>query len=547
RRRTGVSCRMLDLGVLSKFAVGASTAAALSTLLATPTTKDNKVAVAIAVVAVGGAVALVGKYVQDRVVPWFLLVKTYDSIAPESPPTPRSSECALFRHLPCLRSRVAWVSLGEFPTPIHTVTLPNVGGDGQHRTVYLKREDLSSPLYGGNKVRTLEHQIASCALHHDNNPDARYFVQGMSGSNQTVATVVHGRCHGLPIIPCLIDEDEPDFDNTLNLLSLLSFRLPDLHVWTSYTTTIAPLIQSAVFGSKDKVFAFGGNNLCGVLGQLGGMLELAEQIQRGDVPDVDVLYVAVGSGCTLTGQILGVCLARHLHMRAFQSPSFRIVAVPILPAMAEEHAKAAFYKSWWSRFHPLYPRYGFRRAAAFLSGCGLDVNLEPLATDFLLHHVDMITDPDIVGPCGAHSVASLEAATTFEASMAVEGELPPWMQSDACHASAVINDVNEVKPWLCGHFTAKVFAKLVADVRSGDDKAVRLMWQTKSWVQPRGDDDEWTKLNDLAATNDDVKSWVNGGLAHSALRPGRVQVPHGNSDAYRSVMTSISSREPKQL
>ena len=56
---------------------------------------------------------------------------------------------ALTRHLPGLE--VLYVSLGEYPTPIEH--LPALGD------VWLKREDLSSPIYGGNKIRTLENPV----------------------------------------------------------------------------------------------------------------------------------------------------------------------------------------------------------------------------------------------------------------------------------------------------------------------------------------------------------------------------------------------------
>ena len=51
---------------------------------------------------------------------------------------------ALFRALPELQKKVAWKSLGDFPTPIHKgqVSTP---GSGQRVQFYVKREDLASP------------------------------------------------------------------------------------------------------------------------------------------------------------------------------------------------------------------------------------------------------------------------------------------------------------------------------------------------------------------------------------------------------------------
>jgi hypothetical protein len=45
------------------------------------------------------------------------------------------------------------------------------------------------------------------------------------------------------------------------------------------------------------------------------------------VPDVDAIVLAVGSSCTLSGLVIGVALARALGLRAFQSPTFKIIGV----------------------------------------------------------------------------------------------------------------------------------------------------------------------------------------------------------------------------
>ena len=76
----------------------------------------------------------------------------------------------------------------------------------------------------------------------------------------------------------------------------------------------------------------GGNSPAGVLGQMGGALELAEQIQRGEMPEPDRLYLPVGSSCTISGLILGICLARRLGLHAFEK--IQVVGVPIHHAAA---------------------------------------------------------------------------------------------------------------------------------------------------------------------------------------------------------------------
>lgn len=306
-----------------------------------------------------------------------------------APPTPTQqadedpTKHALFRHLPGLSTKLAWRRLGTFPTPVHrgecgapptpsSATLPEgtvSGSSAETVRFYVKREDLSSPLYGGNKVRTLEHQIAvveatneaHTATHGGRPRDLLVF--GSGGSNQVVATIVHGlHRFGMSVSPVWVP-DPPDLDNTLNMLSALSFPIQNWYSWG------APFpMLSAVFGaafgssaSRPILLPMGGNNPSGVLGQIAGPLELAEQIERGEVPDIDGIYVAVGSGCTVSGIILGVTLARHLGLQAFQSPDFKIHACPIVDTFATLHRGTGFYTAAWSQYFPLTIQHSIRR------------------------------------------------------------------------------------------------------------------------------------------------------------------------------------------
>jgi hypothetical protein len=124
---------------------------------------------------------------------------------------------ALFRHFPDLRSKIAWRAFGTFPTPVHRCTMTS-SRDQSVITFAVKREDLASPEYGGNKVRTLQHSLAVCEARQP----SRVVVMGSGGSNQIVATLVHGRKAQLPIRPLWVKPDLPDLDNTLNMLSGLS-------------------------------------------------------------------------------------------------------------------------------------------------------------------------------------------------------------------------------------------------------------------------------------------------------------------------------------
>ena len=224
---------------------------------------------------------------------------------------------------------------------------------------WVKREDLSSPVYGGNKVRTLQHQLgvieakveraAASGVQRD------IIVFGSGGSNQVVATLVHVMLLKLRVrVSALWIKDPPDLDNTLNMLSALSLHLKSHASWGS-PLALGRHFISAVLSGHNFVLPLGGNSPSGVLGQVSGALELAEQIEAGDAPDPDGIYLAVGSSCTISGLIIGIALARKVGLNAFSRPGFALRLVLIHDTLALLNRVAGLYKSSVSRCFPDAP------------------------------------------------------------------------------------------------------------------------------------------------------------------------------------------------
>ena len=120
--------------------------------------------------------------------------------------------------LPNLTTKLAWRSLGAASKScvcppwllillLRTTNTENKNNQHNKKNVVefcVKREDLISPMYGGNKVRTLQHQLAVCESRRDDvgkdqetTTYAAAFPQlvsvGTGGSNQVVAMVVHAQ------------------------------------------------------------------------------------------------------------------------------------------------------------------------------------------------------------------------------------------------------------------------------------------------------------------------------------------------------------------
>ena len=59
---------------------------------------------------------------------------------------------SLFEHYPQLETKIPWLPIGNYPTPIEPLPIGN--------DVFIKRDDRTSEIYGGNKVRKLEFLLA---------------------------------------------------------------------------------------------------------------------------------------------------------------------------------------------------------------------------------------------------------------------------------------------------------------------------------------------------------------------------------------------------
>lgn len=211
----------------------------------------------------------------------------------------------IFSKFPGLRSDVAWMPLGEYPTPVER--LEGTGAALGMPYLFVKRDDLSSPLYGGNKVRKLEFLLA----------DARekghrtVLTFGAAGSNHVVATVIHARRLGMETIAVLMPQP--------NALYVRKNLLLDLVHGARFVPTGSPAgealgLLKGMFRGFDRgrfprVIPPGGSNVLGTLGFIEGALELAAQIQDGVLPEPDFIFATYGSGSTAAGLLLGARIA----------------------------------------------------------------------------------------------------------------------------------------------------------------------------------------------------------------------------------------------
>lgn len=209
----------------------------------------------------------------------------------------------LFERFPSLEGHVEWLELGECPTPVDR--LSGISEARGLSGLYIKRDDLSSPHYGGNKVRKLEFVLARAkALGHKS-----VLTLGAAGSNHVLATVIHGERLGIRTIAVLSPQPNAAYVRK-NLLLDMAHGARIVYTDNMAGLPVA-LGRGASIGLKEDgrvpfMIPPGGTGARGCLGYVDGALELKRQVDEGLLPEPEFIFVTLGSAGTAGGLILGV-------------------------------------------------------------------------------------------------------------------------------------------------------------------------------------------------------------------------------------------------
>ena len=213
----------------------------------------------------------------------------------------------LFEVYPRLAEWLPYIPLSILPTPVQP--LRRLGAKLGLDELYIKRDDVSGAIYGGNKIRKLEfllgdalHGKAHCVL-----------TGGYAGSNHALATAIYARQVGLRTILALIDQPNAKYVGK-NLLGGLAAGA-ELHHYANVSSATA---GAAVCMLREKLrtgrFPYfipaGGSSPVGVLGYVNAAFELAQQVKQGELPKPDLIYLATGTQGTAVGLQLGLRAAQ---------------------------------------------------------------------------------------------------------------------------------------------------------------------------------------------------------------------------------------------
>ena len=330
-------------------------------------------------------------------------------------------EPALLRRHPALRAlpRAPFVPA---PTPVEPLALPGAPAGA----CFVKRDDRSCPLYGGNKPRKLEFVLGAARAR----GARRLVTTGGIGTHHGLATAILGGSLGMATTVVCVPQ--PLTGHVLEQLdAMLAFGaeirfargVPGAAAQTALT-----LVRAQLARERPLLVPTGGTSALGDVGFVSAAFELAEQVAEGALPAPAEIYVPVGSGGTLSGLVLGLALA------GVRARVVGVLVTDILPP-------------------------GARRVTALAR-----------ATLARLRRVDSSL-PDVALASDAFEITRAQLGAGYGA------------PSDAARTAAVV--AHEAGLALETTYTAKCLAELLERLRDGRARTPALFWNTYNGVAYR--------------------------------------------------------------
>jgi 1-aminocyclopropane-1-carboxylate deaminase/D-cysteine desulfhydrase-like pyridoxal-dependent ACC family enzyme len=251
--------------------------------------------------------------------------------APSPAAKSEDSLLAIERRFPTLHGRLPRAPLTTLPTSVRP--LRRLGQELGLEHLWVKCDDASGPLYGGNKPRKLEFLLGDVLA--DRKKTVLTF--GGIGTHHGLATAVCARAVGLRTILLLLKQPVTEAVRRCLLLDFAAGA--ELH----YASTVPRLTarglrvcgRELLHGELPYIIPTGGSSPLGTLGYVNAAFELQEQITGGELPEPDWIFVPMGSGGTVAGLVLGAKLA------GLRSRVAAVVVTDIMPPSPERLARLA--------------------------------------------------------------------------------------------------------------------------------------------------------------------------------------------------------------
>lgn len=206
----------------------------------------------------------------------------------------------LKERFPTLAERLPRTRLATLPTPVQTLEVELESG---RREISVKCDDLTGVIYGGNKVRKLEYIFPRAREKHCK----RLATFGAVGSNSALATALYARQVGFECTCFLMHQAK-----TAMISATLNVHIQAGTELIRYGGPYAKRIQTLrkhLWGRNAWVVPMGGSSWRGTVGFVAAGLELAWQIEKGQLAKPHRIYVGTGTMGTAVGIALGLAIA----------------------------------------------------------------------------------------------------------------------------------------------------------------------------------------------------------------------------------------------
>ena len=301
----------------------------------------------------------------------------------------------LFRRFPNLVGKLHWIPLADLPTPVQR--LEKIGREIGASNLWVKRDDLDSDLYAGNKPRKLEFIFGDCMA-----KGRREIVAfGGAGSNHAVATALYGKKLGLNVSLALTPQPVLSYvrQNILVNQGQGAHMVYSANEAVSVGRQIGRYLAARLAGKVPPYLMwFGGTNRVGIAGFVEAGLELAEQIKAGQMPEPRRLFVATGSCGTQAGLMIGFALA---------GLKTEVIGVRVVPKLVTNQIVVAAHANravrYFRALDPNFPSIRFGAAQVrllddyFGREYGRPTPEGKQAIDALREQEDLILDPTYTG------------------------------------------------------------------------------------------------------------------------------------------------------
>ena len=201
---------------------------------------------------------------------------------------------------PALSGKLRKVALASLPTPTGIGSIPTAAGS---REISIKYDNLTSSYYGGNKLRKLEYLLQRAI----DKRAKRVATFGSASSNHALATALYAQRLELGCT-CLLSDQVRTPAVARVLRTLMQCGAEIIPYGGGYRSRIATMRQH-VQGRRSFVIPLGGSSWLGTTGYVAAGLELAAQVEAGEIGAPARIYIAAGTMGSAAGLALGLALA----------------------------------------------------------------------------------------------------------------------------------------------------------------------------------------------------------------------------------------------